>query len=205
MILDWDFIFFGTLIVLILIPLYFYKDKILHLFYKKHDFKQFLHNTTVYVHDHYPNINFDLNTIVKKTLDEPNDRTRAILVIENIVNQFVTYEYSSTHKPAISKELLWSNYLEYCKPIKSKLPLDWSKRKDFTWQRDQQCCQRCGLKLDLNNAHIELLKPIKEGGQYNFENLQTLCNDCAKILKSNDLVQTSKSLQILDKLLDKVN
>jgi len=204
MILDLNFIIIGTLIIISLIPLYIYKDKIIHLIYKKNDFNSFVNDIRIYLKQHYPKIKFDIQQAVEDTKTEQNPNTRLILVIENLIWQFINHKYTSKTKDPINKELLWSNYLENCKPNKDKLPTDWSKRKEFTWQRDKHICQRCGLKLKLDDAKVVLLKPIKDGGQYNFENLETLCNDCNKILKSSDLSKTAKSLNIFDNLMNKV-
>ncbi len=204
MILDLNFIILGTFIIICLIPLYIYKNSIVNFIYKNNDFKTFIHNLKVYTKNNYPKIRFEFKQIIEDTKDEKNPQTRSILIIENLVWQFINYKYISKTKKSISNDLLWSTYLENCKPIKDKLPTDWSKRKELTWQRDKHICQRCGYKLKLNDAKVVLLKAVSNGGQYNFENLETLCNDCNKILKSTDLSKTYKSLNILDNLMTKV-
>jgi len=204
MILQLDFIIVGIFIIICLIPLYIYKEKIFNFVYKKNNFKTFIHNIKVYTKDNHPKIKFDFDKIIDDTKDEKNPNTRALLIVENLVWQFINYKYISTTKDPINKELLWSSYIDNSKPIKDKLPSDWSKRKELTWQRDKHQCQRCGFKMRLNDAKVTLLKPIEKGGRYNFENLETLCIDCYKIIKSKDLSKTAKSLNIMDNLIKKI-
>lgn len=49
------------------------------------------------------------------------------------------------------------------------------------YNRDGNCCRRCGSTYDLEVDHIY---PISKGGKSNFGNLQTLCHTCNS-LKSN--------------------
>lgn len=56
-----------------------------------------------------------------------------------------------------------------------------NKIRFAVYNRDGNCCRRCGSPYDLEVDHIY---PISKGGKSNFGNLQTLCHTCNS-LKSN--------------------
>lgn len=205
MILDWHFAIAATLLIALLVPLYIYKDKIYTIVYRKNNFEDFVHRARLHLNENYPKITFRFDQILDNTKNEPNEKTRAILVAEDLLRQFIDYDYNPTSQPPIDSNLLWSTYRENCIPIKDKLPTDWSKRKNYIFQRDNNACKRCGVKLKLDDARVSLLKPIENGGQYNFENLQILCNDCYKIINITDKNNLPKTFNFLDELIEKIN
>lgn len=198
--LDIRFIISGTVIILLLIPLYIYRKRVFKFIYKGVDFKTFLINLKYYLEDHYPRIPFNFD-IVEKTIDEKNQQLRQMLVIEDMIGQFSNHEFDVQTQSCISNELLWSNYEQNSKPAKDKYPKDWSRRKECTWNRDNGKCKRCGTQTKLVDAQISFVKSIKNGGGYNFENLFTLCSDCNKIINSTNIQNTSKDLVIQEKLI----
>jgi hypothetical protein len=200
MILDTDFIIIGSIIIILLIPLYIYRKKVYSFFTRQGDFETFEENIKNYLHTYYPKIEFDYS-IIQKTKMEKDAKLRQILVIEDLVSQFFDFEYELETQKCIHKDFLWSTYEQNCKPIKEKLPNDWSKRKEFTYRRDNCKCKRCGLNIELIDAQIILIRPLANGGGYNFENLITLCSDCNKILNSQ--IKSIKSSLIEDALLTK--
>ncbi|AXX85976.1 HNH endonuclease [Malaciobacter marinus] len=200
MILDTDFIIIGSIIIILLTPLYIYRKKVYNFFTRQGDFETFEENIKNYLHTYYPKIEFDYS-IIQKTKMEKDAKLRQILVIEDLVSQFFDFEYELETQKCIHKDFLWSTYEQNCKPIKEKLPNDWSKRKEFTYRRDNCKCKRCGLNIELIDAQIILIRPLANGGGYNFENLITLCSDCNKILNSQ--IKSIKSSLIEDALLTK--
>ncbi|PHO08725.1 HNH endonuclease [Malaciobacter canalis] len=201
MILDTDFIIIGSIIIILLIPLYIYRKKVYSFFTRQGDFQTFEENIKNYLNTYYPKIEFDYS-IVQKTNMEKDAKLRQILVIEDLVSQFFDFKYELETQKCIHKDFLWSTYEQNCKPIKGKLPNDWAKRKEFTYRRDNCKCKRCGLSIELIDAHIVFIRPLSNGGGYNFENLITLCTDCNKILNSQ--IKSFRSSIIEDRLLKKV-
>jgi 5-methylcytosine-specific restriction endonuclease McrA len=45
-----------------------------------------------------------------------------------------------------------------------------AKRKVVALQRDNNTCQRCGIKLKANDAKLHIIHPIKDGGKYYLDN-----------------------------------
>ncbi|RXJ97613.1 hypothetical protein CRU98_13115 [Arcobacter sp. CECT 8986] len=202
--LNSDFIISGTIIILLLIPLYIYRKKVFTLFKRNGDFNTFIHDVKIHLEDTYPNISFQLDEIIKRTENEKDSKRRQILIIEDLVSQFVDYEYDLQTQTCIDKDLLWSNYEAGSKPINNKRPNDWAKRKDFTYRRDNCKCKRCGLKIASSDAYVSFVKPLSKGGGYNFENLITLCIDCNKILSSESKENKQRHPLIEEDLLKKV-
>lgn len=205
MILDWSFAIGASLLIALLIPLYIYKDQIYTFVYPKNNFQDFVHRARLHLEANYPKITFHFDKILEQTKNEPNEKTRAILVAEDLLRQFIEYDYNPTSQAPIDSNLLWSTYRENCIPNKDKLPTDWSKRKNYIFQRDGNACKRCGVKLKLDDSRVSLLKSIEDGGQYNFENMQTLCNDCYKIIHAVDKNTLPKTFNFLDELIEKIN
>ncbi|MCP4969018.1 MAG: HNH endonuclease [Arcobacter sp.] len=206
MVLDLQFIIFGSIIILSLVPLYIYREKVFKKFYKSNnDIKFFLENIAIYLSATYPKIPFRNNNF-KKYTKENNMRTQEILIIEELVKQYVNYEYELKTQKSIPKEKLWSSYEKNSKLLKdNKLPIDWQQRKETACLRDNNKCNRCGTKIKSSNANILLAKQMKNGGGFNLENIVVLCPDCTKILKSSNLEKTSRDLNILDNLMKKVS
>ncbi len=205
MILDFKFIIAGGIIIALLIPLYIYREEIYKRFYKKGDIKSFIRNLDSYLSVKYPKINFDFSKLAELIADEKDIRIQETLIVENLVQQFAYWEYELNTQKSIPKSKLWSNYMANSQLLKdNQLPIDWSQRKKTAWVRDDNKCNRCGAKIDLQDSNALLAKQMKNGGGFNLENIVILCSDCTRIIKSNNLERTKKDLNILDKLMAKV-
>ena len=200
MILDMTFVLFAGLIVLALIPLYIYREKVFPFIYKDNNtFDLFVRDLQVHMKKEHPVINFDYS-IIEKTKDEKNIRLRETLIVEDIVAQFFNYKYTKRTQSLISKENLWTGYDEKSKSS-TKLPSDWKQRKELAWRRDNQRCNRCKTVCSLDNSFTNFAKDIEKGGGYNFENIITLCSDCNRILNSTNQKRTISSLNLNDTLM----
>jgi DNA-directed RNA polymerase subunit RPC12/RpoP len=203
MVLGWDFVFWGSLLVSTLIPLFIYRKRIKEYLTRDSRFEEFLQELRAYLFTQHPKITFDYS-IVKKTKNEHNISLRETLIVEDMVSQFVNYP---TDIPMVMPnghfEALGKNYYDYCKPLKGgKVPPDWSMRKELTWQRDDKKCKRCGHTIILmEQVNIYFLRPISKGGEFNFENMMTLCNSCNAVVNSQDLEKTQKNLPMAEKLM----
>ena len=204
MVLDFQFIIFGTIIILCLVPLYIYRKEIYNRFYKSGDIKKFIRDVDGYLSVTYPKIRFNFD-IVKKVEDEKDIRIKEILIVEDIVGQFVYHEYELYTQTSVEKDKLWNGYDSNSKLLKdNKLPIDWSQRKEAAWFREEGKCNRCGIKSRLVDSNALLAKQMKNGGGFNLENIVILCNDCTRVIKSANLEKTRKGLNILDNLMRKV-
>jgi len=201
--LGFDFVIYSLISLSALIPLYVYRDKIFKFLYKSSNFESFLTELKKLLISNHPFIPFDF-LIVEKTKNENNPKTRQVLVIEDILSQFAEFEMLITTQSTVEKEFLWQTYENDSLPKKDKLPKDWLRRKDITWKRDKCQCTRCGLKTSLNDAQLYILKDIENGGTYHFENLLSVCNDCYRILNTDNLGKTMKYLNITETLMNKV-
>ena len=199
-------IIFITLIVLtlilILIALYFYKKNPEKQTSKTNqNFDLFLKDVKLYMEKFHPKI--DINySIIERNKKKKKEKLREVVVIENIVEQFCKYPYKKTAPIITQKEHFWIGYEKNSLPS-LKVPMDWQQRREFIFKRDNKCCKRCGFFIsDLDDAHIDFINDVKNGGGYHFENLITLCNDCHKVLKSSDYEHTLHILSLNEKLLD---
>ena len=205
MILDLGFIIFGSIIILALIPLYIYREEIYNKFRKTGNIKVFIRDVDTYLSIHYPKINFEFSSILKKVEDEKDIRVKEILIVEDLVKQFSNYEYELTTQKSIAKDKLWSSYNTNSTLLKdNKFPVDWNQRKEAAWIRDRNKCNRCGNKIKLLDAQVLLAKQMKNGGGFNLENIVILCSDCARVIRSSNIERTSKDLIILDNLMRRV-
>ena len=203
--LDLEFILFGCIIILILIPLYIYRKEIYNRFRKTGNIQIFLKDVDAYLSTHHPKVSFDFKNILQKVEEEKDIRVKEILIVEDLVRQFSSYEYELTTQKSISKDKLWSSYDSNSKLLKdNKFPIDWNQRKEAAWIRDKNKCNRCGTKVKLVDAQALLAKQMKNGGGFNLENIVILCSDCSRILKSSNIERTSKDLLILDNLMRRV-
>ncbi|RXJ83894.1 HNH endonuclease [Arcobacter sp. CECT 8985] len=202
--LDLNFIICGIIIILFLIPFYIYRKQVYKLFSRNGDFNTFINDVKIHLKDTFPNINFEYDKIIEATKNEKDISRREILIIEDLVSQYVEFDYKLDTQSSIDKNLLWKNYEEGCIPTKDKKPNDWLKRKDLTYRRDNCRCKRCGLKIELNDAFATLIRSIENGGGYNFENLITLCFDCNKICSEDNENKNPKHPIIEEDLLKKV-
>jgi hypothetical protein len=205
MFLDFKFVFFGSLVILSLIPLYIYRKEIYKRFSKKGNIKVFIKDLKAYLTYNYPKINFNFD-IVEKIDEKDLLKTKQILIIEDLARQFVYFEYELSTQKGVPKEKLWSSYDQNSTLHKdNKFPIDWPQRKEAAWNREEGNCNRCGTKTKLVDANALLAKQMKNGGGFNLENVVILCNDCARIIKSQNLEKTKKDLNFLDKLMKKVS
>ncbi|MDZ7819125.1 MAG: HNH endonuclease [Aliarcobacter sp.] len=199
MLLDIDFIISSGLLIACLLPLYIYRKKIFTRYKSGGTFHLFVKDLKLHMTQHHPKIKIDYS-IIDKTENEKNTKLRETLIVENVVQQFFEYPYKKNTQEAIPKEKLWINYMEKS-TSNPKYPSDWPQRKELAWKRDNNCCNRCGDKIALNNSFSIFVKDIKDGGGYNFENIIILCSDCNKILNSTNVKNTISSLNLNDRLI----
>lgn len=185
-------------------PLYIYRKQIYKRFTKKGNINIFIKELDSYLSYNYPKIEFDFK-IVDKIKEEENFRLKEILIVEDLVKQFAYYEYELNTQASIPKEKLWNNYDQNSRLLKdNKFPIDWPQRKEAAWIRDNGKCNRCGTKVSLIDANPLLAKQMKNGGGFNLENIVILCNDCSRVIRSENLEKTRKDLKILDNLMRRV-
>ena len=198
MLLDINFSIASGLLIACLLPLYIYRKRIFSKYKSGGTFHLFVKDLKLHMTQHHPKIKIDYS-IIDKTENEKNTQLRETLIVENVLQQFFDYPYKKETQGTISKEKLWTNYMEksVCNP---KYPSDWPQRKELAWKRDNKCCNRCADKIALDNAYSIFVKDIKDGGGYNFENIIILCSDCNKILNSTNMKNTISSLTLNDRL-----
>lgn len=173
--------------------------------YANSDLDLLIKEIEIYLTNTYPHIVFDYQKI-EKIKNDQQILTKDILIIEEIVTQFATFECTFTPKKYVNKEQLWNGYEALSVPLKDKLPKDFMKRKELALQMYHRQCARCGQKIDMNDSMTYLIKKLENGGSYRFENIAVLCSDCNKILTSNnDISKTIASLHIHDYLIQKIN
>ena len=192
-----DFIISSSILIVgIFSSLYIFRKKIFKFYYNDSNFDLFISSITKYLETNHPKIKFDFS-IVNKLSSEPNPTARAYAIVDGLIDQFLLapVDTSSAHKP-ISQAQLWDSYTFNAKPNGTKLPSDWAKRKVVALQRDNNTCQRCGVSVKPENAHLFLIKSINNGGQFYLENLIIICKDCQKATTNKDL----KYLDIRDEL-----
>lgn len=199
MVLDITFIVLSSLIILSLIPLYIYRKEVFKSIYKKGEINLFIRDLKLHMQTHHPKININYS-IIKKTETEKDIRIRETLIVENILNQFFNYNYNKETQIDIKRENHWSGYEENSKS-NPKSPIDWQKRKEFSWKRDNGKCNRCGQEIHIKDSITVYVKDIQNGGGYNFENLINLCSDCNKIIHSKNQNSTISNLILNDKLM----
>lgn len=199
--LNVEFVISATIIIFSLLPLYIYRKKIFKFAnFGNGEFKLFAKDLKVYLIQNYPKIKFDFS-ILDKTNNESNLRTREIIIVENMVNQFFYYKYEKRTQNPVAKEKLWSTYDEKS-ASNSKYPQDWPQRKELVWTRENKCCNRCGNKISyLKDAYTQFVKEIEDGGGYNVENVILICQDCNQVLNSKNPKNTMVSLNIYEKLM----
>jgi hypothetical protein len=204
LILDFTYVFYSSFIIACLLPLYIYREKIFSKNYKNNEgFPLFLKDLKEHMSNFHPKIAINYS-IIEKTANEPDLDLRETLIVENVVEQFFNYPYSKKTQNDIPREKHWINYEE--KSISNtKYPSDWPLRKEFSWKRDNKCCNRCGNNLNLKDSHTCFVKDIKDGGGYNLENIITLCIDCNKVIHSQNPKSTMSSLVLNERLMSLIN
>lgn len=62
----------------------------------------------------------------------------------------------------------------------------WKDMRDFVYQREGGCCQRCGRFVFGRQAHIHHIVPIKDNGALKLDpnNLMLLCSKCHPIVEN---------------------
>ena len=205
MILGLDYIIITTILLILLIPLYIYRKKIIKKFTKESDNDSFVKDITIYLKTNYPKFVFDF-TIINKYSNEPNFKTQQVLIIEDLIKQFIKKEFVFSTQKNVEKKYLWLTYEENSRLKKdNKLPTDWIQRKNAALKRDKNKCNRCQYTVSTKNSHALLIKQMKDGGGFNFENIVILCNDCNRIIKSNYSEKIYHDLHIMDELLNKIH
>lgn len=197
--LDIEFVIYSSIIIACLIPLYVYRKKVFKFIYKTGDISLFVNDLKIHMQKEHPKIKFDYS-IIDKTKNEKDIRIRETLIVEDIINQFFSYEYTKKTQSDIDREKHWPGYVEKSK-TNDKYPNDWPLRKSFVFKRDNGRCNRCGHQLSIDNMITSFVKDIQNGGGYNFENIVSLCSDCNRILNSKDPKSTIRSLNINEKLM----
>lgn len=130
-----SFLLFFILLITLLIFLYLYRKKSAPIKYKNNeDLDLFLRDLKLYMANHHPKININYNSL-EKIKNEHNLEIKEALIIENIVEQFINYNYTKKTKADIPREKYWANYLE--KSLSNpKLPNDWLLRRELAWKRE---------------------------------------------------------------------
>ena len=186
-------IIISSIFLLLLISFYLYK-KIL----KKNKIKNSSENLSddikIYLTNTYPNINFDY-TILKKISELTNKKT-----IENIISQYINYEFKANTQAPVNKKSLWQSYEKNSIPIKNKVPKDLKKRKEIAWKRSKYRCDRCGVILTFDRTKIYYVKDILEKGTFHLENISIICKDCSNIEISKKNNETVSTLLIKERL-----
>lgn len=152
-----------------------------------------------YLLKNYPKINFDVSKF--DGLDEKDFENKKTIIIEDLIYQYIDFnEIMPTSAPSIEHEYIWDTYIVNSKPLRGKLPPDIKTRKEALLFRDKHTCQRCSKNLSFEDMNIYFFNPIEDGGDYSFENMLSVCNDCNKILHSEDIKKTINELELTDKL-----
>lgn len=152
-----------------------------------------------YLLKNYPKINFDVSSLGKTDFDDFENQK--IAVVEDLVTQFANIPVNFPNSASsIDHDLIWEAYQINSKPPKGKTPPDLSRRKEATLFRDKHTCQRCSFNLSKENMRIYFLRDIEDGGDYSFENMISVCNDCNRILHSNEIKKTIHELDLTEKL-----
>ena len=152
-----------------------------------------------YLLKNYPKVNFDVSSLGDN--DFSDLEKQKIAIVEDIATQFanIKVDFPNT-APMIDHEFIWETYQINSKPPKGKTPPDISRRRDALLFRDKHTCQRCSFDINKDNMRIYFLKPIEEGGDYSFENMISVCNDCYRILHSKEIKKTIHELELTEKL-----
>ena len=94
MILDLTYVFYSSLIIVCLLPLYIYREKIFSKNYKNNGgFPLFVSDLKEYMSNFHPKIKIDYS-FINRTVNEPNLELRETIIIENVISQFFNYAYA---------------------------------------------------------------------------------------------------------------
>jgi len=193
MILGLDYTILSLIIILCLLPLYVYKyrKKVFKYYYNKNSFISLFKDLKLYLKNNYSKINFDFS---KVDLKKSNDLSM-LLFIEDITKQFINFEYIPKTQKSIPRDMLWGNYEKESIP-QNNTPNNLLRRKELVIKRDNYRCNRCGYPIKTDTSMLFLVKDIEKGGTYHFENLTVLCNDCNKIIHSDNPEKLMNDLNI---------
>ncbi|WP_428025175.1 HNH endonuclease [Arcobacter sp.] len=194
MILGYDYIILALIIIILLLPFYIYRKKVFKFYYNKNNIAYLIKDMQIYLKNSHPKINFDFSKI--DLINKSNSKDLSILlIIEDIINQFINLPYIKRTQKSIANELLWGNYEKESIP-KNSTANNLLRRKELVIKRDNYRCNRCGSPIKLDTSMLLLIKDIESGGTYHFENLTVLCNDCNKIIHSENPEKLMKDLNI---------
>ncbi|MGM0519644.1 MAG: HNH endonuclease [Campylobacterota bacterium] len=195
--LDIKFIVASLILLSSIIPLYIYREKIISIVYTKGSIKEFINDIKLHMNKYHPFIPINY-AIIKKSENEKDIKVRQTIIVENIITQFINYDYEKMTQGTVSKDKLWSGY-EKNSVSSTQKPGDWKARRELAWNRDEKRCNRCGQTIELNDSNINFVKNIEDGGGYNVENLLVLCSDCNKVINIEDIKPSS--LEVQDRLM----
>ena len=178
-----DFIVSSLIWLLVVILFAFiFRRHLKKFFYKDVSFDIFYKNLKSYLSETYPEVKFDLS-IIETSKSEPNPNARKYLILDDIINQYISLKLDSSKYPKTSPQnLQWSSYIFNSEPNRDKLPTDWVQRKNALLIRDNKRCFRCSIHIDINSIQIHMIRSLEKGGKYFLENLIPVCKDCDKIL-----------------------
>jgi len=194
MILGLDYTILSLIIVSFLLPFYIYRKRVFKFYYNKNNGAYFLKDLQIYLKNNHPKINFDFSKIDKINKSNPANLS-TLLVLENVAEQFINFEYIKRTQKAVSKDILWGSYEKESNP-KNSTANNLLRRKEIVLRRDSYKCNRCGKPIKLDTSMLLLIKDIEDGGTYHFENLSVLCIDCNKIIHSQTPERLIKDLNI---------
>ena len=190
-----------VLIFLLIITLVYFLMKRSKVVVKKDEpLDVFIKAIELYMDKNHPKININYKHI-ELPKEEKSLSIKQTLIVENIIEQFYEHEFLIKSQESIPKDKLWPSYTYNSQ--RNSYPNDWIKRKELAYMRDSRCCKRCGQELaSLNEVYTSFVRPIKDGGGYNFENIIILCSDCNRILESDSQkASVINSLKLYDNLL----
>lgn len=202
MILGNNFIIFSILILLPLIPVYFYKEYLFKSYYKRTGVEAMVSDLKICLKNDFPKITFNYDIVNKSAIIE-DLKEREASIIEDLIIQFAIFSYSAKTQTVVPKNELWSNYDQNCRPISKKSPSDLSQRKELALKRNKHRCDRCGKKLSLKTANLLFINPLSNGGSYSLENITVLCHDCQRLLSNTKPQEIALDLELADILFKK--
>jgi len=178
-----DFIVSSLIWLLVVILFVFiFRKHLKKFFYKDVYFDVFYKNLKDFLVENYPQTEFNFS-IIETSKSEPNPNARKYLILDDIINQYISLKLDSSKYPKTSPQnLQWSSYIFNSEPNRDKLPTDWVQRKNALLIRDEKRCFRCSTKIDLNTIQIHMIRTLENGGKYFLENLIPICKDCDKIV-----------------------
>jgi hypothetical protein len=193
MILGLDYTILSLIIISCLLPLYVYKyrKKVFKYYYDKNSFIPLLKDLRLYLKNNYSKINFDFSKI---DLKKSNDLS-ILLFIEDITKQYINFEYIPKTQKSIPRDMLWGSYEKESIP-QNNTSNNLLRRKEIVIKRDNYRCNRCGYPIKTDTSMLFLIKDVEKGGTYHFENLTVLCNDCNKIIHSENPEKLMNDLNI---------